>query len=62
MGKKLDTNTSNNNNNKETTKVEAVLELIRKQTPLTVKQVFLHLTHLNYFDLHYHYYYYYVTA
>lgn len=37
MGKRLD-NTSSNN--KETTKVEAVLELIRKQTPLTVKQVF----------------------
>ncbi|CAL5209697.1 unnamed protein product [Lathyrus oleraceus] len=35
MGKRLD-NTSSNN--KETTKVEAVLELIRKQTPLTVKQ------------------------
>ncbi|KAL5062610.1 hypothetical protein RYX36_024347, partial [Vicia faba] len=37
-GKKLDTLTSSSTNNRETTKVEAVLELIRKQTPLTVKQ------------------------
>jgi hypothetical protein len=38
MGKKLD-----QIKDKETAKVEAVLQLIRKQTPLTVKQVF-HLT------------------
>lgn len=35
MGKKTELG-----DHKETAKVEAVLELLRKQTPLTVKQVF----------------------
>ena len=39
MGKKLELL-----KDKETAKVEAVLELIRKQTPLTVKQVHIFLS------------------